>query len=129
VVSALGIGQKGRNRLACRNGTLGNRPKVLRVYPRSVPEQVGQGVTRVHKPLRFRHAAYSCLEIHRGADTGIPMVPATGLGGDTPEEQRSRAAGGRQSGPLRAASGLLEELHNGIGRPPSGRPGCDLSRL
>jgi hypothetical protein len=37
-------------------------------------------------------------------------------------KQRSRAAGGRRSEPLRAASDAIQTLHNGEGRSSYGRP-------
>ena len=47
----------------------------------------------------------------------------TGLGAIRRDKRRSRAAGGRRSGPLTAASWLRLTSDNGVDRPPGGRLG------
>ena len=60
-----------------------------------------------------------------GSEIALAQSAVWGYGQEHSTKQRSRAAEGRRSGPLRAASSTPPEiLHNGVGWPFYGRPTC-----
>jgi hypothetical protein len=64
-----------------------------------------------------------------GVGNYSPFGTAVLYAASTNEQQRSRTAVGRRSESLRAASGLHPTSHDGVGRAPSGRPGCAVGPL